>query len=320
LGKEETGERHVAVKVFFGAGAALWAEYRAPLEQAFAAAGLDVALSDQAGPPELVDYIIFAPGGVIRDFSPYVRAKAVLNLWAGVERIVTNPTLVQPLCRMVDPALTTGMVEYVVGHVLRHHLGMDRHILKQAGWSQVPVPLASARRVAMLGMGELGQASATALQGLGFAVTGWSRTAKVVPGIPCRHGEAGLEQSLRSAEIVVTLLPLTSATEALLDARRLGWLPEGAVIINPGRGGLIDDDALLAALDAGRLGHATLDVFRTEPLPPEHRFWAHPRVTVTPHVAAATRADSAAAVVAENIRRGESGLALLHLVDRAQGY
>ena len=310
----------MVVNVFFAAGAALWAEYRAPLKQAFAAAGLDVALSDTVGPPELVDYIVFAPGGVISDFAPYVRAKAVLNLWAGVERIVGNPTLVQPLCRMVDPALTAGMVEYVVGHVLRHHLGMDRHILKQAGWSQVPVPLARERRVAMLGMGELGQASATALQGLGFAVTGWSRTAREVPGIACRHGEVGLEQCLRAAQIVVTLLPLTPATEGLLDARRLGWLPEGAVIINPGRGGLIDDAALLAALDGGRLGHATLDVFRTEPLPTGHPFWTHPRVTVTPHVAAATRAASAAAVVAENIRRFESGLALLHLVDRAQGY
>ena len=310
----------MVVKVFFAAGAALWAEYRAPLKQAFAAAGLDVALSDTVGPPELVDYIVFAPGGVISDFAPYVRAKAVLNLWAGVERIVGNPTLVQPLCRMVDPALTAGMVEYVVGHVLRHHLGMDRHILKQAGWSQVPVPLARERRVAMLGMGELGQASAAALQGLGFAVTGWSRTAREVPGIACRHGEVGLEQCLRAAQIVVTLLPLTPATEGLLDARRLGWLPEGAVIINPGRGGLIDDAALLAALDGGRLGHATLDVFRTEPLPTGHPFWTHPRVTVTPHVAAATRAASAAAVVAENIRRFESGLALLHLVDRAQGY
>ena len=310
----------MVVNVFFAAGAALWAEYRAPLKQAFAAAGLDVALSDTVGPPELVDYIVFAPGGVISDFAPYVRVKAVLNLWAGVERIVGNPTLVQPLCRMVDPALTAGMVEYVVGHVLRHHLGMDRHILKQAGWSQVPVPLARERRVAMLGMGELGQASAAALQGLGFAVTGWSRTAREVPGIACRHGEVGLEQCLRAAQIVVTLLPLTTATEALLDARRLGWLPEGAVIINPGRGGLIDDAALLAALDGGRLGHATLDVFRTEPLPTGHPFWTHPRVTVTPHVAAATRAASAAAVVAENIRRFESGLALLHLVDRAQGY
>jgi len=308
------------VNVFFAAGAVLWAEYRVPLEQAFASAGLEVALSDKAGPPELVDYIVFAPGGVISDFAPYVRAKAVLNLWAGVERIVTNPTLVQPLCRMVDPALTAGMVEYVVGHVLRHHLGMDRYILRQAGWSQVSVPLARERPVAMLGVGALGQACAAALQGLGFAVTGWSRTAREVPDIACLHGEAGLEEALRAAQIVVMLLPLTAATDALLDARRLAWLPEGAVIINPGRGGLIDDAALLAALDAGRLGHATLDVFHTEPLPPEHRFWTHPRVTVTPHVAAATRANSAAEVVAENVRRSESGLPLLHLVDRARGY
>ncbi|MDT8854193.1 glyoxylate/hydroxypyruvate reductase A [Paracoccaceae bacterium Fryx2] len=308
------------MKIYFAAGAALWPEYEAPLRRALDEAGLEAELSCDAHDPAAVDYIIFAPGGVIEDFSPYRCCKAVLNLWAGVEMIVGNPTLVQPLCRMVDPALTEGMVEWVTGHALRHHLGMDRHILKQGGWQQIIPPLARERPVAVLGLGELGLACAAALAALNFPVTGWSRTAKTVPGLCCLHGEAGLEAALRGAQIVVTLLPKTPETENLLDARRLGWLPKGAVILNPGRGALIDDEALLAALDEGRLGHATLDVFRVEPLPPEHPFWAHPSVTVTPHIAADTRPDSAARVVAENIRRGEAGEPFLHLVDRARGY
>jgi glyoxylate/hydroxypyruvate reductase A len=125
---------------------------------------------------------------------------------------------------------------------------------------------------------------------------------------------------LQQAEIAVLLLPDTPATENTLDARRLALMPEGAVILNPGRGPLIDDDALLAALDTGRIGHATLDTFRTEPLPPGHPYWAHPRVTVTPHIASETRASSASRAIAENIRRGEAGLPFLHLVDRDRGY
>ncbi|MDZ4094063.1 MAG: NAD(P)-dependent oxidoreductase, partial [Paracoccaceae bacterium] len=165
-----------------------------------------------------------------------------------------------------------------------------------------------------------GTACARALAALNFPVTGWSRTEKAVPGINCVHGVAGLETALRGAQIVVTLLPNTPQTENLLDARRLGWLPRGAMIVNPGRGALIDDTALLSALDSGQIGHATLDVFRSEPLPQDHAFWAHPGVTVTPHVAADTRTASASRVVAENIRRGEAGEPLLHLVDRKRGY
>ena len=115
------------------------------------------------------------------------------------------------------------------------------------------------------------------------------------------------------------LLPLTPQTEGLIDAGRLARLAPGAALINPGRGALIDDTALLGALD-GALGHATLDVFRQEPLPRDHPFWAHPKVTVTPHIASATRPGTAARVIAENIRRAEAGEPLLHLVDRARGY
>jgi glyoxylate/hydroxypyruvate reductase len=300
----------------------MWPEYRAPLTRALTDAGVDAVLSDDAPDPAAVDYIVFAPGGVISDFAPFTRAKAVLNLWAGVERITGNPTLTQPLCRMVDPAMTETMTEWVTGHVLRHHLGMDADIRNRSGhWrDDASARLARERPVSILGLGELGTAAATTLARLNFPVTGWSRQAKTVPGIRCLHGPDGLRMALAAAEIVVTLLPRTPATENILNAATLALLPRGAVVINPGRGHLIDDDALLEALDSGQVGHATLDVFRVEPLPQDHPFWAHRGVTVTPHIAAVTRPDTASPVIAENIRRGEAGLPFLHLVDRATGY
>lgn len=308
--------------IYFAAGAARWPDYEKPLRQALAEAGLEAELiHTPPADPALVDYIIFAPGGDITDFSPFTRARAVLNLWAGVERVVGNPTLTQPLCRMVDPAMTAGMVEWVTGHVLRHHLGMDRHIVNpQHHWEQVSPPLAAERPVAILGLGQLGLSCARALQGLGFPVSGWSRNPKSLPDLPSEHGEEGLRRTLARARILVLLLPKTAETENLLDARRLAWLSEGAVILNPGRGQLIDDAALLEALDAGRVGHATLDVFRQEPLPPEHPFWAHPRITVTPHIAAETRPPSASRVVVDNIRRGEAGEPFVNVVNRDRGY
>ena len=294
----------------------LWPDYEHALPMALSEAGITARVVTEAA-PETVDYIIYAPSSSLQDFTPYTRAKAVLSLWAGVERIVGNTTLTQPLCRMVDPALTEGMVEWVVGHTLRHHLGMDRHIVNPGHvWDPTCPPLARERPVAVLGMGALGSASATALRALNFPVTGWSRTAK--PG--CLHGEDGLKQALSTARIVVLLLPKTPETENLMNADRLALMPKGAVILNPGRGALIDDAALLAALDSGHIGHATLDVFRVEPLPSGHPYWTHPCVTVTPHIAADTRTTSSARVIAENIRRGEAGEAFLHLVDRARGY
>ncbi len=312
----------MTLTIFFAAGPGNWAEYEAPLRAALAHAGIDASLSAQAPDPAAVDYIIFAPNGTLTDFSPFTACKAILNLWAGVERIVQNQTLTQPLVRMVNDELTEGMVEYVVGHVLRHHLGMDAHIHGQDGvWrNAILPPLARERPVAVLGLGELGQASAQALRALNFPVMGWSRSQKTLPGIECHAGEAGLEHVLARAEIVVVLMPLTADTTNILNAGRLALMPKGAVIINPGRGALIEDEALLAALDSGRIGHATLDVFRVEPLPAHHRYWAHPRVTVTPHIAADTRVTSACAVLVRNIQRGEAGQSFLHLVDRARGY
>lgn len=310
----------MSVNVLFAALPDQWDSYRDPLTTALGEAGVRATLATDL-PPAEVDYIVYAPNSLVQDFTPYTRLKAVLNLWAGVENVVGNPTLRVPLARMVDHGLTQGMVEWVTGHVLRHHLGMDAHIRGQDGiWRKTIPPLAQDRRVTILGMGALGRACAEALNGLGFPVTGWSRSPRDLPGIACLSGDMGLREALRRADILVLLLPLTPETANLLNAARLALLPRGAVIVNPGRGALIDDDALLAALDAGQIGHATLDVFRTEPLPPDHPFWAHPAVTVTPHIASETRNESASRVIAENIRRGEAGEPYLHLVDRARGY
>ena len=307
--------------VLFSAQAELWDSYRPALTAAFAEAGLEAELV-QAAAPELVDYIVFAPNGPVSDFGPYTRAKAALGLWAGVEQIVDNPTLRMPLCRMVDQGLRDGMREWVAGQVLRHHLGLDGIIAppKPGLWVPEFPPLARDRHVGILGLGELGAACAETLLGLGFPLSGWSRRPKALPGVDCLHGEDGLRRLLARSDILVLLLPLTTETENLLNADTLARLPKGAVILNPGRGALIDDAALLEALDSGHIAHATLDVFRIEPLPAEHPFWAHPRVTVSPHIASSTRPETAARVIAENIRRGEVGAPFLHLVDKTQGY
>lgn len=307
--------------VLFSAEAERWDEYRAPLMAAFADEGLQVDLSRDHAPAQ-TDYIVCAPNGPVTDFSPYQDTKAVLNLWAGVETIVGNQTLTQPLCRMVDDGLTAGMVEWVTGHVLRHHLGIDAHIHGQDGiWRNTDYPpLAAERPVTILGLGTLGAACGQALAQLGFPVTGWSRSAKSVPGIRCLSGADGLPEALQDAQIVILLLPQTPATENTLNAERLALLAQGAFVLNPGRGPLIDDQALLAGLASGQVAHATLDVFRQEPLPQDHPFWAHKRVTVTPHIASTTRPKTAARAIARNIARCEAGAPLLHVVDRGLGY
>jgi len=161
-------------RILFSAPEEQWPLWRPHLLAAFAGAGLEAALTDDPAGPWTFDYLIHQPGGPVADFTPFTRLKAVLSLWAGVEGIVGNPTLTVPLCRMVDPGLTRGMVEWVTAHVLRYHVGSDAHVLGQDGvWRHgVVPPLAPERTVAILGLGELGRAVAAALHGLGFDVVG----------------------------------------------------------------------------------------------------------------------------------------------------
>lgn len=310
------------INILFAGDDPSWEEYGHHLKTAFADLPCQWSLTRDCAPKD-VDYIVYGGGAApITDFTPYTKAKLVQRLWAGVEDIVGNESLTIPLARMVGGGLDQGMVEWVTGHVLRHHLGMDTHIHGQDGaWrNDVKPPLARDRAVTILGLGALGTACGQALAQLGFPVTGWSRSQKSVDGITCLAGDNGFDRALETAQILVLLLPRTPATENILDAKAIAKLPQGAVVLNPGRGGLIDDQALLDALDSGHLAHATLDTFRVEPLPADDPFWQHPKVTVTPHIASATRADLAADVVAQNIARGESDEPFLYLVDRNAGY
>jgi glyoxylate/hydroxypyruvate reductase A len=300
-------------------------EWRAALEAAARAADIPIDLRTHPDDvaPGTVDFIICAHDGPVRDFRPFSRLRAILSIWAGVEKLLANPTLPRdaPLCRLVDDGLTWGMTDYVVAHVMRYHLDIDEALRGVGdGWPERLAPLSRDRRVGVLGLGVLGGDAARALAGLRFDVAGWSRTPRDIPGVDCRHGTGGLSAVLARSEILVTLLPRTAVTENLLDAERLALLPRGARIVNAGRGELIDDAALLAALESGHVAHATLDVFREEPLPAGHPYRRHPRVTVTPHVASATRPQTAAGALIAQIARVLRGAPLAHVVDRGRGY
>ena len=310
------------IHVYFAGHPKSWPTYQPLLAEGLSAAGLQATVSNEAPDPAAVDFIVYSPDGPLQDFGPFTKAQAVLSLWAGVERVVSNPTLTQPLCRMVDPGLTHGMTEWVVGNVLRYHLGLDAHVTVQDGsWRDHLVPpLAADRCVGILGMGALGAASGRALATLGFEVLGWSRRRKRIARIASYSGDKGLATVLSRAEILVLLLPQTPQTTGIINAATLMRMPKGAMLLNPGRGPLVDDAALLGALDRGHIAHATLDVFAKEPLPKVHPYWAHPKVTVTPHVASVTRAPSAVQAIVQNIARAVAGEPLLNQVNPKTGY
>ena len=310
----------MTIKILFSANEENWKRYKAPLQDALDDKSLDYELGTTITPSE-VDYIVYAPSSSLQDFSPYANLKAVLNLWAGVEGVTNNKTLKVPLARMVDSGLTDGMVEWVTGHTLRHHLGIDKHIHGQDGiWRSYVPPLAKDRVITILGLGTLGTACGIALKRLGFNVRGWSRREKSVDGILCFYGDEQIDSSLMDADIVVLLLPDTPLTQNILNQHTLNLLKRGAFVLNPGRDPLIDDDALLVALNSGQIEHATLDDFRIEPLPKNHQYWSNNKVTVTPHKASETRPKTASQVIAMNIERAENGQELLYLVDRENGY
>ncbi|MHB2166624.1 2-hydroxyacid dehydrogenase [Alsobacter sp. R-9] len=254
---------------------------------------------------------------------------AIFSLGAGVDHLMGDPRLPDvPVVRVVDDDLTRRMSEYVVLHALRILRQHDRYVRQQHEkvWLDDDAqPSARDVRVGILGLGVLGQDAAAKLAVMGFDVAGWSRTRRPLPGLPTFAGAEELAPFLARTNILVCLLPLTPATTGIIDARMLAGLARdgrvgGPHLINAGRGGLQVEADILAALDAGTLASATLDVFQTEPLPQESRLWTHPRVTVTPHNAAMSSPPAIARLIAEQIRRHEAGEPFLYLVDRERGY
>lgn len=254
----------------------------------------------------------------------YPNLRAILSLGAGVNHILDDPKLPPgvPIARIVDPGLTAGMVEYALLGVLRYHRNFDAYesFQREKRWAPLPIPVTGRRRIGVLGLGEIGGACAQAIAAVGFPVSGWSRTRKSLPGIASYAGVEQLPAFLGQTDILLCVLPLTAATRGLLNRDTLAALPRGAYVINIARGAHIVEADFIAALDAGQIAGATLDVFQQEPLPADHPFWTHPKITVTPHVASVTNPDTAADSVVENLRRLRAGHALLHVVDRSAGY
>lgn len=250
--------------------------------------------------------------------------RLIQSVWAGVDKLLGDPTLPAevPLARMVDPAMNEAMVHTALWAVLGLHRGFLRLQAQQreALWRPLPQLRAQEWSVLVLGLGELGGRVAGALAAQGYAVSGWSRGPRRLHGVRCLHGDAGLAEGLATADTLINLMPLTEQTRGFFNARRLAQCKRGAGLVNLARGAHVDEAALLAALDSGQIGHALLDVFAVEPLPPAHCFWRHPRVTVLPHTAAQTDARSAALVVAENLAALRCGEPLRHLVAQARGY
>ena len=250
--------------------------------------------------------------------------QVVFSVNAGVEALLESGEVPAgiPIVRMVDDGLAEGMLEWVLAATLAWHRNLfayrDRQL--KGTWAPLREVLARDRRVSVLGAGHLGSRVAAALAQIGFNTRAWSRSPKQIPGVASLAGDGALPRAVQGAEILINLLPLTPATENLLDAALLSQLAPNAVLINAGRGRHVVDQAVLDLLDSGRLRAAVLDVFREEPLPQSHPFWRHPGVFITPHVASPTHASTAVAAIAENLRGFESGAELRHVVDLTRGY
>ena len=254
--------------------------------------------------------------------------QVIFSLGAGVDHLMDYPDLPDvPIVRIAQDDLTDRMSEYVVLHCLMHLRDQRRFDVQQRertwGYDHAP-PKASEVRVGMLGFGVLGQDAARKLQVMGFDVAGWSRSPKQLPGFRVYAGHE-LDAFLARTDVLVSLLPLTPDTRGMLNRTLFRKLARdgrlgGPVLINAGRGGLQVEADILACLEDGTLEAATLDVFETEPLPPDSPLWSHPGVTITPHNAAVSEPEATARYIVDQIRRFERGEPLQNVVDRARGY
>lgn len=254
---------------------------------------------------------------------------AIFSLGAGVDHLMMDDRLPDvAIARVVDPDLTTRMSEYIVLHCLMALRQQRRYDAQQraARWEDDRnQPAARSVRVGVMGLGELGLDAVRKLQIMGFDVAGWSRSPKAIEGLATFAGADGMAAFLARTDILVCLLPLTPDTRGIIDAKLIAGLAQdgrlgGPFLINAGRGGLQIEADILAALAAGALRAATLDVFETEPLPAESPLWSHPAVTVTPHNAAMSEPEAVTSLIAAQIRRLEAGEPLEHAVDPKRGY
>ena len=283
---------------------------------------LEIRFWPDAGELRDIEYLAF----MHPDFDalpPFPNLKAMFSRAAGVEDIVDHPKLPKvPLGKVEPPGGDPMMTEYVVMHVLRLHREMPAYQAAQARreWLRQPIVRPDHRRVGFLGFGMMAKAPALVLKSLGFPVSAWVRSPRQSEEVPIFHGSDQLEPFLRQTDIAVCLLPLTAETEGIFCARTFAMMPEGAMLVNVGRGRHVVDKDLIAALDSGQLSYAALDALYPEPLPPESPLWTHPKITVMPHIARRPTVAQLATEIVANIRSLKGGGGLLQEVDLKLGY
>lgn len=283
---------------------------------------LEVRLAPDIGDPADIRFLAAwtLPPGLIETLP---NLEVLFSLGAGVDQLDLSqvPEKVT-IVRLIEPNLADGMAEYVAMTVLALHRDLYAYADRQRErlWQPLPQVPARDRRVGIAGLGEMGRAALAALKPFSFALSGWSRSPHDLPGVTCFHGPDGLQDFAGQADILVNLLPLTPETRGILGAELFARMPQGAAIVSAGRGGHLDPQALIAALDSGQLSRAILDVTPVEPLPTDDPLWTHPRIVVTPHVAAATDIDGSGKAVIANLRRHLAGEPMVGIVERDRGY
>ncbi|MDU9028568.1 2-hydroxyacid dehydrogenase [Pseudomonas mediterranea] len=249
--------------------------------------------------------------------------EVLFALSAGVDQLDLErlPTTL-PVVRLLDPGISQGMCEYATFAVLGLHRDMLRYRQQQAErrWQAHRLVPAGQRRVGVLGLGLQARNILAALQPFGFALSGWARSEHQIAGVACFAGAEQLPAFLGQCDILLCVLPLTDQTRGILNRDVFRQLPKGAALVNMGRGGHLVEADLLEALADGQLSAAVLDVLEQEPAAPEHPFWHHPQILLTPHIAAMTQPESAFGVLLENIRRHQRGESMLGQVDRERAY
>ena len=291
---------------------------------------LDVRVAPDIGRREDVRCVLAwqPPPGLLETLP---NLELIVSVGAGVDHLLSDPALPDvPMVRFVDPDLSGRMAEYIALHVLYHHRRMPefRELQARKVWKYLPEPAAHEVRVGLMGLGVMGQAAARVLGVLGYRLRGWSRSPRAIAGVECFAGPAGLDAFLAETDILAVVLPLTPDTRGLLNGQLFAKLSRagrderlpGPVLINAGRGGLQVDADVPAALQAGELYAASLDVFEAEPLPHSSRLWSHPRVVVTPHNAAESAPAAIVRYALAQMRAHAGGQPLANVVDRRRGY
>jgi len=273
------------------------------------------------GAPPADHAVVWSPPQQFFDEQP--RLKGIFNMGAGVDALLKLQLPPQSLVvRIDDGGMAVQMAEFVCHALIRHFRELDAYEadIRQGKWGFRKPAVRADFPVGIMGLGVLGERVAQAVGHFEFPVLGWSRSPKELPGVRCFAGQAQFDDFLAATRVLVCLLPLTPETEGIMNARSLSRLMPGGYVINVARGAHLVEEDLIPLLDSGHLAGATLDVFRTEPLPAEHPFWRHPKISVTPHTSARTLREETIAQIVGKIHALERGEPVAGVVDRERGY